>query len=136
MTRIAVVGAGIVGASIATWLIANGHDVTVFEREPEGLPASAGNASLIALPEIAPIASPGILAAVPKWLLDPLGPLTVRWPDIPALMPWLIAFLASATPGQGAKARASLTSLMRTALADHEAIGRMVGHEWHLRQTG
>lgn len=136
MTRTAVVGAGIVGASIATWLIGEGHEVTVFEREPAGLPASAGNASLIALPEIAPIASPGILASVPKWLLDPLGPLTVRWTDLPALTPWLLAFLASATPAQGTKARAALTMLMRAALADHEAIGRMIGLTGHLRQTG
>lgn len=136
MTRIAVIGAGIVGASIATWLIDKGHDITVFEREPDGLPASVGNASLIALPEIAPIASPGSLAMVPRWLLDPLGPLTIRWTDVPALTPWLLAFLASATPGHGVKARAALTGLMRTALADHEAIGRMVGLEGHLRQTG
>ena len=64
MSRVAVIGAGIVGSSIATWLIGEGHEVVVYEREPEGLPASAGNASLLALPEIAPIASPGILAAV------------------------------------------------------------------------
>lgn len=136
MTRIAVIGAGIIGASIATWLIESGHEVTVFEREPDGLPASVGNAALIALPEIAPIASPGSLLAVPGWLLDPLGPLTVRWTDVPALMPWLLAFLSSSTPRHGVRARAALTGLMRTALADHERIGRMAGIAGHLRQTG
>ncbi len=136
MTRIAVIGAGIIGASIATWLIESGHEVTVFEREPDGLPASVGNAALIALPEIAPIASPGSLMAVPGWLLDPLGPLTLRWTDVPALIPWLLAFLAASTPGHGVKARAALTGLMRTALADHETIGRMAGIAGHLRQTG
>ena len=136
MTRIAVIGAGIIGASIATWLIEEGYEVTVFEREPDGLPASVGNAALIALPEIAPTASPGSLVAVPGWLLDPLGPLTIRWGDLPALTPWLLAFLASATPGHGVKARAALTGLMRTALQDHETIGRMAGIAGHLRQTG
>ena len=136
MTRIAVIGAGIIGASIATWLIDKGYEVTVFEREPDGLPASVGNAALIALPEIAPIASPGSLASVPRWLLDPLGPLTVRWTDLPALTPWLLAFLAASTPGHGIKARAALTELMRTALADHVTIGRMAGIDGHLRQTG
>lgn len=136
MTRIAVIGAGIIGATIATWLIDKGHEVTVFEREPDGLPASVGNAALIALPEIAPIASPGSLAAVPGWLLDPLGPLTVRWTDLPALTPWLLAFLAASTPGQGGRARAALTGLMRTALADHETTARMAGIDGQLRQTG
>lgn len=136
MLKVGIVGGGIIGSSIATWLIGDGHEVTVYEREPEGLPASAGNAALIALPEIAPIASPGILTAVPKWLLDPLGPLTLRWGDLPAITPWLVSFLAHATPGHGRHARAALTQLMTTALADHFALGKVAGLDGHLRQTG
>jgi D-amino-acid dehydrogenase len=136
LARIAVIGAGIVGASIATWLIGEGHEIVAYERDPDGLPASTGNASLIALPEIAPLASPDILKSVPGWLLDPLGPLALRWPDLPALTPWLIAFLASATPAKGARARAGLAALMHTALDDHFALGRIAGLDGHLRQTG
>jgi len=136
MARIGVVGAGIVGATIGTRLIGDGHEVTVFDADPEGLPTSSGNAALIALPEIAPIASPGMLTAVPKWMLDPLGPLTLRWQDLPALAPWLIAFLAASTPARGAKARAALTQLMQTALGDHEALAEIAGIRGHLRQTG
>lgn len=136
MARIGIVGAGIIGAAIGTWLIGDGHEVTLFDADPEGLPTSAGNAALIALPEIAPIASPGMLTAVPKWLLDPLGPLTLRWQDLPALTPWLLAFLAASTPARGARARVALTALMQTALADHEALARIAGIHGHLRQTG
>lgn len=136
MVKIAVVGAGIIGSTIAAQLINDGHSVVVYEPEPDGLPTSSGNAALIALPEIAPIASPGILTAVPKWLLDPLGPLTLRWTDVPALLPWLIAFLGSATPAKAAKSRAALATLMRTALQDHQALGRSIGLTDHLRQTG
>tara|TARA_R110002020_G_scaffold28563_4_gene90884 strand:- start:928 stop:2157 length:1230 start_codon:yes stop_codon:yes gene_type:complete len=136
MLRIGVVGAGIVGAAIATQLIGDGHAVTIFEAEPQGLPTSAGNAALLALPEIAPIASPGMLTAVPKWLLDPLGPLTLRWQDLPALTPWLLAFLAAATPARGARARQALAGLMQTALADHRQLGAIAGLDGHLRQTG
>lgn len=136
MARIGVVGAGIIGAAIGTWLIGDGHEVTVFDADPEGLPTSAGNAALIALPEIAPIASPGMLTAVPKWLLDPLGPLTLRWQDLPALAPWLMAFLAAATPARSAQARVALTALMQTALADHQTLAGIAGISGHLRQTG
>jgi D-amino-acid dehydrogenase len=136
MVRIAVVGAGIVGASIAARLLVDGHDVTTYEPEPEGLPTSSGNAALVALPEIAPIASAGNLTAVPGWMLDPLGPLTLRWTDVPALLPWLLAFLASATPAKSAKGRAALTFLMRTALQDLQALGKSIGLSNHLRQTG
>ncbi|WP_375451844.1 NAD(P)/FAD-dependent oxidoreductase [uncultured Devosia sp.] len=136
MARIAVVGAGIIGSTIAARLLGEGHAVSLYEPEPDGLPTSSGNAALIALPEIAPIASPGMLRAVPGWLLDPLGPLTVRWTDVPALLPWLMAFLASATQARGARARGALTQLMLTALQDHVSLGQSIGLTDHLRQTG
>ena len=136
MARIGVIGAGIIGAAAATWLVGDGHAVTVFEPEPDGLPTSTGNAGLIALPEIAPIASLGMLSAIPKWLLDPLGPLTLRWQDVPALTPWLLAFLASAEPIKVARSRKALTHLMSTALGDHERLAAIAGLSGHLRQTG
>lgn len=136
MSRIAVVGSGIVGSAVATWLVDAGHEVSIYDADPEGLPTSSGNAALLALPEIAPLASPGVLAAVPGWLLDPLGPLTVRWPDLPALMPWLLAFLKSATPRHDRHVRQALGGLMQSALADHQAMARMAGMDGHLRQSG
>lgn len=136
MTRLAVVGAGIIGIACATWLIGKGHEVTVFDADPDGLPTSSGNAALIALPEIAPMAGASTFKSVPGWLMDPLGPLTIRWPDVPALTPWLLAFLAAATPSQDKRTRAALTSLMQTALADHEAMATIAGLSGHLQQSG
>ena len=136
MSRVAVVGAGIVGCAVATWLVDAGHEVTLFDDDFAGLPTSSGNAALIALPEIAPLASPGVLASVPGWLLDPLGPLAVRWPDLPALLPWLLAFLRSATPAHDRHVRAALGGLMKTALADHHTMARLAGMDGHLRQSG
>lgn len=136
MARIGVVGAGIIGATIAARLIGEGHEVTVIEVEPDGLPTSSGNAALIARSEIAPIASPGMFTAIPKWLLDPLGPLSLRWRDVPALTPWLLAFLAAATPARGEKARIALAGLMRTALEEHQDLGATAGLPDYLRQTG
>lgn len=136
MSRIAVIGSGIIGVACATWLVGKGHEITVFDADPYGLPTSAGNAALIALPEIAPLASPGILKSVPGWLLDPLGPLTVRWPDLPGLMPWLLAYLGSATPAQDKRTRSALTALMQTALADHETMAGIAGLSGYLQQSG
>ncbi|WEK04997.1 MAG: FAD-dependent oxidoreductase [Candidatus Devosia phytovorans] len=136
MSRIHVVGAGIVGSAVATWLTEAGHEVVVFDADPDGLPTSSGNAALIALPEIAPLASPGILTAVPGWLLDPLGPLTIRWQDVPAMLPWLMAFLRSAVPSHGVHVRRALGSLMQTALDDHRTMSGIAGVENYLRQSG
>jgi D-amino-acid dehydrogenase len=136
MAVIAVVGGGVIGAASAAWLIGDGHDVTLFERAPDERPASAGNAGLIALPEISPLARPGVVAAVPGWLLDPLGPLALRGRDLPLLTPWLIGFLAAARPQRVALATAALAFLMKTALADHQELARRAALPQAMRKTG
>mgnify|MGYP000447781129 CR=1 FL=1 len=136
MARVAVVGGGIVGCAAASWLMAEGHAVTVYERDPEGRPASTGNAGVIALPEISPLARPGVITQTPRWLLDPLGPLAVRARDLPALTPWLLRFIASARPNRVEKAAAALAWLMSTALSDHQELARRSGMSGHMRRTG
>ena len=136
MAKIGIVGGGIIGSAIATWLIADGHEVTVYEREPDGRPASGGNAGFIAVPQIYPVARPGMLGQVPKWLADPLGPLTLRWGDLPSLTPWLIAFLRAANPVGEARTMDALAGLGRSALADHFELGRRARLTGHLRNTG
>ncbi len=136
MATVAVVGGGIVGCATASWLIAEGHKVSVFERAPEARPASTGNAGLIALAEVSPLARPGIITKAPGWLLDPLGPLAVRLRDLPALTPWLLRFVASARPERVEAAAAALSWLMSTALADHQELARRSGMSGHMRKTG
>ena len=136
MTTVAVIGGGLVGSAAAAWLIADGFDVTVFERDPDGRPASTGNAGVISLPEISPLARPGTLLSVPGWMMDPLGPLSLRARDLPALTPWLARFALSARPSQVERSTAALGFLMKTALADHQELGRRAGLSGLLRRTG
>ena len=103
MARIGIAGAGIIGCATAVHLIEQGHDVTVFEKDLGGLPASVGNAGILAVPEIDPLARPDMILSAPKWLLDPLGPLTLRWQDLPALTPWLVSLLMDCAFGFDAR---------------------------------
>ncbi len=136
MAHIGIVGGGIIGCATAIHLIARGHAVTVFEKEIDGLPASVGNACILAIPEIDPLARPDMILAAPKWLVDPLGPLTLRWQDAPSLTPWLLRLLMSATPAKIARSRQALLSLMRDARADHFAMADMAGISGHIVPTG
>ncbi|UPA23964.1 NAD(P)/FAD-dependent oxidoreductase [Shinella oryzae] len=136
MAHIGIVGGGIIGCATALHLLEQGHSVTVLERDAGGLPASVGNAGILAVPEIDPIARPDMLLSVPKWLLDPLGPLTLRWQDLPALAPWLIRLLLCARAGKVAASRTALLHLMKTAEADHVQLGHLAGISGHMRDTG
>jgi D-amino-acid dehydrogenase len=90
-----VVGAGIVGVCCAIALREAGQAVTLVDRGPPGNEASKGNAGCLAASEITPMAAPGMLWKVPRWLLDPLGPLSLRPAHLPKALPWFLRFLAT-----------------------------------------
>src|ERR1041385_3270821 len=90
---VVVIGAGIVGLACATYLQRDGRKVVVVDPGGPGEGASYGNAGGLNGSSIVPVAMPGVLAKVPQWLLDPEGPLSIRWRYLPQLLPWLYRFV-------------------------------------------
>lgn len=90
---VVVVGGGFVGLCSALHLLARGAAVTLIDPGDPERAASYGNAGQLAVGEVVPISGPGVLSDVPRWLLDPLGPLAIRWTYLPRLVPWLLRFL-------------------------------------------
>lgn len=109
-----VIGAGVVGLSTALSLQGRGFDVLVLDREGPAAGASAGNAGAFAFTDILPLASPGILKKAPKWLLDPLGPLSVPPGYALQIAPWMFRFWRACSP-----ARVRQSTLAQTALMDY-----------------
>ena len=91
--QVTVIGAGIVGICCALYLQRDGHRVKVIDRHQPGEGCSKGNSGIFAIDHYVHFASPGILAQVPEMLLDPLGPLTLRWSYLPRMVPWLLRFI-------------------------------------------
>jgi D-amino-acid dehydrogenase len=89
---ITILGAGIVGVATGIYLQREGHKVTLVDRGPPGEGTSFGNAGSLAPGSIIPLALPGTFQQVPKWILHPLGPLSLSWRQIPSLAPWLFHF--------------------------------------------
>ncbi|MGD1925381.1 MAG: FAD-dependent oxidoreductase, partial [Paracoccaceae bacterium] len=122
--RIGVIGAGIVGVSTAEWLRRDGHDVTLIDRNNPGEPAqtSYGNAGILAASSIIPVPVPGLLAKVPTLLLDPLGPLHLRWSYLPKLLPWLVPFLRRAPRADVEATARALATLVTDTVEQHKAL--------------
>lgn len=79
-TRVlAVIGGGAIGVATASFLLRDGFDVVLVERAGIGDGASFGNAGCLNPSSIVPMSMPGTLAKVPGYLMDPLGPLSIRW---------------------------------------------------------
>ncbi len=90
--RVVVIGAGIIGAACAYELSVHGFEVVVIDPGNHESAASRRNAGALAYAEILPIASGKILRNVPRWLLDPLGPLAISPRYLRQALPWFLRF--------------------------------------------
>ena len=111
-----IVGGGIVGICCGLELLASGKSVTIIEANKPGYGASYGNAGCLAFSEIVPISVPGLIRHVPGWLMDPLGPLSLRWRYFPKLIPWLWRFNQAGNNRQVDMASTAQTRLMKFSI--------------------
>ncbi|MEM5585503.1 FAD-binding oxidoreductase [Roseibium sp. AS2] len=114
-----VIGAGIIGLGSALALQARGRQVMVLDRERETARTSDMNAGAFAFADIVPLATPGIMRRAPKWLLDPLGPLSIPPGYAIRIAPWMLRFWRASRPDRfkaSLTAQAALMKLSRAAL--------------------
>jgi D-amino-acid dehydrogenase len=135
-TDFMVVGAGIVGVCIAALLAEAGQGVTVVDRTGIVEETSSGNAAALAFAEVLPLAHKGMLAKVPGWLMDPLGPLTIRPSYLPKLAPWLIRFMRAGSTRNREASVAAQVSLMRLAQPEMLGLMQRAGAHNMLREGG
>jgi D-amino-acid dehydrogenase len=135
-THVLVIGAGIVGVCAALHLLRDGHRVTLVDRGAPGEATSFGNAGCLNGSSVVPIAMPGMLPQVPRWLLDPMGPLTIRWRYLPAIAPWLWRFVRAGRPERVAEIARALRPMVGPTVAMHRDLARAAGAEALIRQVG
>ncbi len=134
--HVAVIGGGIVGVCSALMLLREGFRVTLLERDAPGEGASFGNAAMIGEELVVPVATPGILWNVPGMLLDPLGPLALRWPYLPRLVPWLVRFVAASRRARVEEISISLKAVLEGCLAAYDTALGIAEVPEMLRRTG
>jgi len=91
--QVTIIGAGIVGVCTALSLLEKGFSVEFIDRAPPAEGASHGNAGVISPWSCVPQAMPGLWKNIPKWVLDPEGPVAIRWGYLLQFMPWAIKFI-------------------------------------------
>ena len=136
MARVGVIGAGMVGVCAASYLQRDGHKVFLVDPGIPGEGASFGNAGAFNASSVTPMSAPGILKKVPGWLADPLGPLTLRWTYLPAILPYLWRFVRAGTEAKvHAQARA-LRPLVGATLSALQPLVKAAGAEHLVHQRG
>jgi D-amino-acid dehydrogenase len=127
---VAVVGAGIVGLSVAWFLQERGVTVTVYDADRVGAGASWGNAGWLTPALTAPLPAPGVLRYGLGAVLKPSSPVYVPPRLDPALWRFLLGFTRHSTKRQWARGAAAYAPINRLAirafddLADAGAVPR------------
>lgn len=135
--QVAVVGGGIIGVAAAHALLDDGHSVTVVEREGFAAGTSQGNAGMIAHTDILPLASPKAWANLPRWLSDPLGPLSIRPAYLAQIAPWMARFALASLPARVEASTQAIAALNGKAMMAWDSrLGTLKLDTKHLRRLG
>jgi D-amino-acid dehydrogenase len=118
---VAVVGAGVIGAAIALELQRRGLQVTLIDKGEPGRGTSYGNMASIAL-DFAAGSGPNTWRKIPRWLLDPEGPVWLRPAYALKMAPWFLRFIAAGRPSRLRDIEDAGMSLSNPALADFRAM--------------
>ncbi len=134
--RVGVIGGGMVGVCAALWLQRDGHSVFLIEPGNPGEGASFGNAGCFNGSSVTPVAMPGVIRNVPRWLSDPLGPLSLRWSYLPSILPYLIRFIRAGTPEKVNAQAKALRPLIAPTVPLVRELARAAGAEALIHQRG
>ncbi len=122
--KIVVLGAGIIGVSTAWYLLEQGHEVTVVDRQEDAaLETSFANGAQISVSFCEPWANAGAPFKVAKWLLKDDSPLLFRPRLDPAQWRWGLSFLTQCTT---AAFERNVEQLVQLGRYSHESLKGLV----------
>jgi D-hydroxyproline dehydrogenase len=135
-TEIAVVGAGVIGLTVALRMAAQGRHVALIGPAPPGSGASYGNAGTVADYAVMPVGTPDVLRDLPRLLFDRNSPLALHAGSMRTLLPWLMRFARASLPGAAARNARVLAALLADATPLWRDLADEVGGKALLRDTG
>ena len=110
------------GISSALYLIRRGCKVTIIEKEPNGEPASYGNASWLSSSSITPVLMPGAIFKIPKMLFSRDGPLFLNFPGVLRILPWLLKYLSYSSEVKVNYISDHLAPLLSNSFEEHKKL--------------
>ena len=131
-----VLGAGIVGTSVALHLVKRGMSVALIDRAGPGEQTSYGNAGIIEGNTVFPPAFPSDFGALARIALKRASEANYHLSFLPQIAPWLLAFRAASRPQRLIENARLIRPLFARAVAEHETLLAEAGGSRFLRKTG
>jgi D-amino-acid dehydrogenase len=131
-----VLGAGIVGTSIAVHLAQRGMAVALVDRRSPGEGTSYGNAGIIEGNTVFPAAFPSDFVELLRIALKRSPVVNYHAAHLPWIAPWLAAFRAASQPARLVETARLMRPLFARAVAEHGALAAEAGAAGHLSRRG
>lgn len=122
MSRIIVIGAGVIGLACAYELRRRGHQVMVVDRGEPGAACSSGNAGWVVPSLCGPVPAPGLVGTSLRWMLTRDSPLYIRpRPDL-EFLGWVRDFWRYCTSRAYQAGLAAIAALNVHTMALYDAL--------------
>lgn len=133
---VVVVGAGIAGLASAYYLVRDGWDVKILEKNTLDNNCSYGNAGMIVPSHFTPLAAPGIVAQGIKWMFNSKSPFYVRPSLNPRMINWGLKFLKHANRSHVEQHAAAIRDLNLYSSRLYDELAQGEGFDFELKQNG
>jgi len=117
--EVLVLGAGMIGVSVAIHLAKRGISATLVDRRGAGEETSYGNAGLIEASRMLPIAFPRNLRELARNALGLVPHSNFHWSALPSVAPFLLRYWAASRPVRLDASARALRPLLASAPAEH-----------------
>ena len=117
-----VLGAGMVGVSVALHLQKRGRDVVLIDRREAGQETSYGNAGLIQREAVFPYTFPREFGTILSYALNNRRDAVYHLSALPRIAPWLFRYWQNSTPERVERSARALAPLMARCVEEHDAL--------------
>jgi len=136
MTKILIIGAGIVGLSSAYYLQKKGYQITVLDKGDISDNCSFGNAGMIVPSHFVPLAAPGMIKQGIRWMFNSKSPFYVRPSLNGNLINWGIRFMKHATAQHVSESAGPLRDLSLLSKKLYEDLAGEPGFDFEFTNNG
>jgi D-amino-acid dehydrogenase len=136
MSKVLIIGGGIVGLTSAYYLQKKGYEVTILDKGDITDNCSFGNAGMIVPSHFVPLAAPGMIKQGIRWMFDSKSPFYVRPSLNGNLINWGLKFMKYATAKHVSQSAEPLRDLSLLSKKLYEDLAKEPDFDFELTHNG
>lgn len=135
--KIIILGAGVIGVTSAYYLMRDGHEVTVIDRQSKSASeCSFANGGQLSYSHVEPWASPSSLKKIPYWMFSKHSPLVFAPSFDIKMWRWSLSFLRNCTDAKVKETTEKLLKLSLYSKSCFEEIEQLTNIAYNSKRNG